>query len=400
MFTQPRYCLHTLFTRGLPAISHQCLWYLRCVCSREVTLVAAGERIGRGLFSGLLATCWLLWTSVVVAEPVRVGLSLPLTGPAATYGVDIRNVLQFLNERAGAEGFQFELEDDRCDPKEAAKIAQKFIRSRGVAAVLGVPCSGTALAAAPIYERAKVLTISIGAGAPALSAAGDYIFRTRPSDIHSAAVLAAKIAEQHRHIAIIAEQTELAQGIADAVSEQVKKSGVRVSREDFLTDSADVRSQLLRLKSQSPEAYLLLTQAESGLVVLTRAAKEMKLEGPLYSSIFPGSPTFLRAVGTSANGMRFSTLPDRRSFSEHAQVLLTEFETRFGPLVSVDYAFSITYDAFVAIQAALKTSDAKSALYSQKVTGATGAIGFDEQGDIVGPRYQLYCIIDQRVDDC
>lgn len=112
---------------------------------------------------------------------VKIGVSVPLTGAGAAYGADIRNALVFANRRIAGSAYDLVIEDDQCSNKEAVSGARKLTTIDKVRYMLGFGCSGTVIASAPIYENAGVATIASGTGAPAISDAGDYIFRTKPS---------------------------------------------------------------------------------------------------------------------------------------------------------------------------------------------------------------------------
>ena len=108
------------------------------------------------------------------------------------------------------------LKDDKCNGKDAVSVAHKLINVDKVSVVLGMACSGAALAAAPLYQRAKVPVIASSASSPELSSAGDYIFRTTPSDLEAGRKLKAHVAQKHRRFAIVSEETEYAQGLKQA----------------------------------------------------------------------------------------------------------------------------------------------------------------------------------------
>src|SRR5262245_34710754 len=99
-------------------------------------------------------------------EPITIGVSLPLTGDSAAEGRDIRSLLEFANESTGNGRFALRFEDDRCDNQTAATIAHTFADAH-IRFVTGFACSGSLLAAAPIYEQHHIVTIGIAVGAPA-----------------------------------------------------------------------------------------------------------------------------------------------------------------------------------------------------------------------------------------
>ena len=89
--------------------------------------------------------------------------------------------------RAGRSclGKQIEIvaEDDQCKPELGTNAATKVL-SEGAVAVMGSICSGATKAALPIYNDAKIVSISPSATTPELTQKGDhpYFFRTIASD--------------------------------------------------------------------------------------------------------------------------------------------------------------------------------------------------------------------------
>ncbi|MDP6562065.1 MAG: ABC transporter substrate-binding protein, partial [Candidatus Peribacteraceae bacterium] len=90
--------------------------------------------------------------------PIKIGYIGPLTGEAASYGVDTLNGTELavaeINAAGGINGRLIELitEDGRCTGTDAASAAQKLVNVDKVVAIIGGQCSGETLAAAPIVE--------------------------------------------------------------------------------------------------------------------------------------------------------------------------------------------------------------------------------------------------------
>jgi ABC-type branched-subunit amino acid transport system substrate-binding protein len=63
-----------------------------------------------------------LWCALPIlthAElPIKIGVSTPLTGPAATCGTAIKNLLMFATQRLFGGRYQLIIEDDKCSGKK------------------------------------------------------------------------------------------------------------------------------------------------------------------------------------------------------------------------------------------------------------------------------------------
>lgn len=343
------------------------------------------------LLSVLLIIVLVLPLRAFSESPQTVGVSLPLTGPAATYGVDLRNIFTFLNDKLGKGEFQLAFEDDRCDPKEAALIAQRFTTIQRVKFVIGLPCSGVMLAAAPIYDRAGVMAISAMAGSPKISTAGDFIFRTRPTDMSASQELNRYITKKHSSLGVLVEQTEYALGMLTAFTAVGVPKTFSLLTEEYAPNTADFRSSLNKLRSRQVAALLILPQTEQAMIIAIKQLREMNWNVPVYSNWVTDSRTFLNAAGPQAEGIIFATLPGaERVDSGEGQKLYQEFLSQYGPLNSVRGGFECGYNAYVALLTAARAQgDPRQALYSTEIQGFGGKFTFDKNGDITGLSFAL-----------
>ncbi len=329
------------------------------------------------------------------AEPggISIGISAPLTGEAATYGTDIKNSIEFANQQIAGGKYRLIAEDDKCSGKDAATVAHKLTEIDKVSGVLGFGCSGALLAAAPIYERAKTVVIDAGGSAPAISQAGDYIFRTVPSDTISASVLYAYTSSRHRTFGVLAEETDYAQALASAFAAQNTGKKLALVRESYLAGTSDFRSLIVRLRGKKIDGLFVITQAEQTLAVIVRQIREQSWTVPLYAIYWPSSPAFLSALGLQADGIVYADIPGNEVLTEEGRKVFDGFVSRYGLPKSSDYFFYLSYAAFAALHQALESgADLRDALAKGKFESVFGPFSFDENGDVVGLAHVLKVI--------
>ena len=75
----------------------------------------------------LTLVCMLVPLVAVAQEKIRVGISAPLTGDAATYGIEMKNAYELAAEHFGQEKYELIFEDDRCGGVSASNAAQKLV---------------------------------------------------------------------------------------------------------------------------------------------------------------------------------------------------------------------------------------------------------------------------------
>lgn len=113
-------------------------------------------------------------------------------GPALEMMRGVAQAQKEINEAGGINGTPLKvlLFDDEGSPEKAQEIAAALVENSDVLGVVGHYASDTTLAAAEVYESGQLPAISPTSTAVRISSAGDYIFRTVPSDRLAAAALA------------------------------------------------------------------------------------------------------------------------------------------------------------------------------------------------------------------
>lgn len=330
---------------------------------------------------------------------IKLGAILPLTGDAASYGESESRAIQIaideINKDGGVNGNNLELvlEDGKCDPQAGGSAAQKLVNIDAVKIILGGACSGETLAAAKITEPAKVILISPSASSPKVTEAGDFVFRTYPSD-----ALAGKIAAKYAYkelngkkAALITELTDYAQGLREVYKSAFTSLGGKVvADETYKTGDTDFRTQILKIKSANPDVVYVVPQSFTPGVAIMKQLKENKVLAKLTTA---------------------EVLLDRQGVKDNAQVL----EGIIGVEPAVDWdknpkasalssahrakyksdpgTFSANaYDAVYLIAGALEAT-AKDAIDTLKVRdwlyavkdwpGAVGPLTIDMNGDPV-----------------
>ena len=93
---------------------------------------------------------------------IKVGVSVPLSGPMSMWGTTIRNGIVLADKALDiANNVEFIIEDDQFIPKNAVSIVKKFIDVDQVQALL-VFGSGSSLAVSPLAELNKIPMIGFG----------------------------------------------------------------------------------------------------------------------------------------------------------------------------------------------------------------------------------------------
>lgn len=320
-------------------------------------------------------------------NPVRVGVSLPLTGPTALYGTEMKNSLEYLNREMGHGRIEFLFADDHCQGNGAAEAARHFVESDKVSAVTGLVCSEARVSAAPIYEQAGVVTISLSSLAPLDPSPLRY--SVRPPDRLAAPILYQFLSRQTVSAALF-DETPLAQELRAALEAEIPAGSAKIHLENFQMAETDVRPMLLNLRLHSPTALLIVTPSN---VALARLVKQIRMLGwsvPIVSHVTPAHPGFLSEAGRLAEGAYFTSLPAAsRVLTGDGEALFASYKREFGETKSGEEVFLFPALAYTALLAAIDHNTISSAKLGSGLFGSPllSPFSFSPQGEILGVGY-------------
>ncbi len=329
-------------------------------------------------------------------EKLKVGVMLPLSGDAAAYGQPISKsymlAVDEINAGGGIGGKQVELifEDSKCTPNDGATAAQKLVNIDQVKIILGEACSGATLAAAPITEPAKVIVISPSATNPGISTAGDFLFRTAPSDANAGRIAADYAYEQgFRNAAIISEATDYAQGLRKVFSDTFEANGGGVvADETFTSEISDFRTTILKVRAKNPDLVYVVPQTPAKGALLVKQLNEQGVDAQLLTAEVLIADGVIAESGDDMEGIigfepAFdATRPKSADFVSKYRAKYNE-ELAFGSFQAGAYdALYLVKEAVEANNGQVDTENMRDFLYNvENWEGAVGTLTFDENGD-------------------
>jgi branched-chain amino acid transport system substrate-binding protein len=339
-------------------------------------------------------------------QPVRIGVSGPLSGPNAFAGKDdengVRLAVEELNARkatAGGKPLRFEVvsEDDGGDPKSGVQVAQKFADA-GVRFVLGPYNSGVAIPAARVYHDAGILMSTVGTSPRITQSAYPNVFRIVASDAQVGASMAAYAAKvlKLRSVGVIDDRSAFGQGIADEFARRARAAGVTVAGREFTSDKAsDFATILTTLRAKKVDAVFFGGYAPQAAPM----ARQMKQLGMANARLLGGdtlcSPEMARlggdAVGANVLCAQAGAMLERQA---GGAAFRTRYRQRFGREPDV-YAAAF-YDQTMFIAHAIEqggTPDAAAvgkALHTLRFAGVAGNYAYDAAGNLKETAVTVY----------
>src|SRR3989344_9675955 len=224
------------------------------------------------------------------SEPIRIGFIGPLTGDVANIGQNAKaageNAVAEVNAAGGINGRTLDViyEDGQCSGTEAANAANKLINIDKVPVILGGACSGETSAFTGLAEQTKTAVLSYCSSVPAITEAGDYIFRDYPSDLYQGAFGADYIFNKlgKKKVAVLYAKSDWGSGIKDVFIDSFKKlGGTIVAEEGYEQTARDLRTNLTKIKTANPEVVYFLGYTEASIPGL-KQVKELGLKAVLF----------------------------------------------------------------------------------------------------------------------
>jgi branched-chain amino acid transport system substrate-binding protein len=234
------------------------------------------ERRRRVLQGAVLAAALCaLHGPALAADPLKIGLILPLTGPFASTGKQIEAAARLYIAKNGdtVAGRKVELivkDDTGLAPETTKRIAQEMVVQDKVSVLAGFGLTPLALAAAPVATEAKVPMIVMAAATGMIPTRSPYIVRpnfTLPQ-------VTAPIAEwalKNKIKRVVTMVTDYGPGLdAEKTFQAVFKAGGGEIVEAIRTPlrNPDYAPFLQRAKDAKPDALFVFVPSGEGLAVM------------------------------------------------------------------------------------------------------------------------------------
>lgn len=374
---------------------------------------------------GAISAVALATSLSAMAEPLKIGVLVPLTGDLQSYGEPALKAAQLAAKEINAAGgvlgesVQIASGDTQTSPQPGVAAAQKLVNIEGVDAIFGALSSGVTIPVAQsVSKPERIPQISSASTSPVITSLddGDFLFRTVPSDAFQGVALSEVTQEKgYENVSIIYINNDYGKGLADAFTKAYEKAGGTVSASvAYEQGQAAYRGELQQAANDAAEALVLIGYPENGQTILRQA-----LEGGFFRNfVFTDgmkAPELVDNLGAQYLEGSVGTVPQARADSPGAQHFSSAYESEYDSLPPKPY-LDTAYDAFyllsLAAQAAGTTDSvairdqlravanppgeqvgpgefekAVKLLEAGKeidYQGASGSVNFDANGDVPG----------------
>ena len=340
------------------------------------------------------------------AEPIKIGVIYPLTGPNAAAGSYVLSGVQMAADKFNAEGgilgrpVKLLIEDGANDPAQSVSAAEKLvtrdkvdlmIAAWGSSPTLAVSASVTKKYGVPqIVDTASSIKVTQQDG----KRPNPWLFR-----IQATSQLDAEGTEKYlvpkmgfTKVAMMAVNNDWGRGAAEEFGTVIKRSGGTVATTElFNADVTDFLTQLTKIKNTGANSIVITTDISQSSLILKQ-----------YKQLGMNQKIFFTDVGTTAEGLVEMAgkesaegvfiyqvfapqFPELTQVPNEAKAFVAEYRKRNLP--EKGFGESVHgYEAMRTIKAALEKAKAtdkesvRKGLQAVDVVGLMGRIKFDEFG--------------------
>lgn len=338
--------------------------------------------------------------TAVAAEPIRIGVYLPLTGRVAFGGqLELEGIQMAHKEVSEVLGRKVELfvVDNKTDKVEAANAVKRLIEHEKVVAVIGTYGSSLAMAGGEVAEAAKIPMMGTSCTNPLVTLGKEYVFRAcfiDPFQGAAAATYAVNTLGMKKAAILIDVANDYCVGLANFFKQSYKKLGGEVVAElMYNSGDQDFTAQLTEIISKSPDLLFIPADFAEGAIIM-KQARELGAEFQIMGGDAMDNPEIVNIGGEAVEGFIHTTFPYDPSMTEMSDIAKTFTENwkKAHPDKDPNVNAALGYDSYMLVVNAIERAGSaepqaiRDALATTKAfPGVTGSKTINETHDAESP---------------
>ena len=355
----------------------------------------------------------------VLAEEIRIGFNLPMTGGIPDVGESSKQAAEMLKDDINNGGglkvgdktykLRFLYEDNEEKAESATAAALKLITQNEVLALIGPQASKQAVPAGETADSFGTPMISPWSTNPNTTLNRPYVFRACFLDTFQGPV-AANFATREFGATKAAVLYDIASDYPNGLANDFKHAfesrhgkGAIVAFETFTTKDSDFSAQLTNI-AKSGADVLFVPQYYGEVPLIVKQARELGWDKPVLGSDSWGSGDLMGLCGDDCKGLFFTTHYSPVGAKGATKEFIDRYKDRYGKVPN-DVA-ALTWDATrLLLQAIRNTGGLKGKLEKDRdavrgrlakikdFEGITGRMSFTESGD------PIKCAVVVKIND-
>jgi branched-chain amino acid transport system substrate-binding protein len=264
------------------------------------------KRIG---WAGLALAMWLVASSALAQNVVRIVGLVELSGTGTTSGTNFNDGVKLAVKEINAAGgilgrrLDYTAHDTQSQPQVAKALAVKAIDD-GAYVVMGPVFSGSILVSMAETRRAEIPNFTGGEAAAITQQGNPYIFRTSFTQTAAMPKVARYLKDtaKAKTVAVIWVNNDFGKGGRDTFLKALDQQGIKLAA-DISTDPGqlDFSGAVLKAKQANADALFAYTNEEESARLL-RELRKQGYDKPVVGETVLTSQKVMELAGEAANG--------------------------------------------------------------------------------------------------
>jgi branched-chain amino acid transport system substrate-binding protein len=282
------------------------------------------------------------FTSPAAAQAVKIGVTVSMTGPAASLGIPEANTAKLWGNNVGGVPVEIIVLDDGSDTTKGVANTRKLLTDDKVDVMVGSSTTPVSLAMLEVASEQKAPMISLAASAAIVGPMDDkrrWVFKTPQNDRLMADAIADHMkATGVKSVGFIGFNDAYGDGWLNVTTPALKSRGIElVATERYARSDTSVTGPVLKLLAAKPDVVLV---AGSGTpaALPQKTLKERGYAGKIYQTHGAANGDFLRVGGKDVEGtilpagpvLVASQLPDANPIKKVATEYVKKYEGAHG----------------------------------------------------------------------
>ena len=312
----------------------------------------------------IAAAIAVISAGAVLAQDIKVGVTLSATGPAASLGIPERNTFPLLPTTIAGRKVQYIVLDDASDTTTAVRNSRKLITEDKVDVLVGSTITPNSLAMIDVAAESETPMVSMAASSrivDPVDAKRRWVFKTPQNDQQMALVIIGHMLSQGvKSVGFIGFADAYGEGWWNEFSKIAETRGLKVlANERYQRSDTSVTGQVLKLIAARPDS-VLIAGAGTPAALPQKTLKERGYAGKIYQTHGVANNDFLRVCGKDCEGtflpagpvLVADQLPNDHPVKKSALAYVTAYEAAQGK-GSVSTFGAHAWDTGMLLQAAI-----------------------------------------------
>ena len=303
-------------------------------CSTPAASPSAATSVAPSAGSPGTSTAGSVPPASLGANPIKIGLIMPLTGDSAAYGNDGLAAAQIaadiFNSQGGVNGRMVEIVPaNATTPDEAQAAAKRLITQEGIKILMGTTLSLLGVPASAEAERDGALYWDIIDVSPNISNRGlKHVFQIQPLASDTGAFAAQYIAKTvapalgktpaQINVGVIYTNEALGTGTMKAANgglDEAKKQGLNVVVDQSYDPAiTDLSSLVLKLKNANVDVIMAST-FQPDAILLNKTLRQLDYNPVVVDGLGYENPATVKALGDCINGVLVTGSPPAKAIN-------------------------------------------------------------------------------------